>query len=476
MLKKIIIYLIFSSIILANGKPTAVDKEIIELSLNYQFEKADMLLEQTFNGSKNLKYHYLYLNIELVKSIEAAEKIPFKFKQAIKDSVNQVLIDYTEKIIEEYEDQKLTIDEQFYLGSIYGLLGRFHGVKKSWMSGFSNGKEGKNILEEVVEQDPNYIDAYLLLGMVNYYADRMGGITEFIASILGMSGDRNRGLKYLHKVEQEGVLGNWQGTMMLSEIYARLEHNKFDSLPLIKKFNEKFPNNTHFANWYCNELINLNMLKEADEFINSTRSDNVFDVIKAGYYHKVGEYQKSNEIYDTLLVDKGNIYPWVFEKGKYQRVINFLMLGNKNEAKSFLHKLSEHYQKRVNEFINNTELTKSLFNFRKDLLLGQGNVIHNSNLQSGFSDSQFAQAFYNYSLGIYYFQNNNYKLSEEKFIKSKTLDFENFGFGTSQYLIHIYKNQNVQKEKVEHLLDDIDELDNKGLDFSAQDLEVKYNL
>jgi len=476
MSKIMLLFIILSSFIYANGKPTLVDKEIMELSLNYNFEDADRLLNQNYNGTKSLKYHYLYLNVELVKSIKAAEKIPFKFKRAIKDSVNQILIDYSEKIIEEYEDKKLTIDERFYLGSIYGLLGRFYGVQRSWMSAFSNGKQGKNILEEVIENDPNYIDAYLLLGMLNYYADRMGGLTEFIASILGLSGDRQTGLKYLRKVEQKGNLNNWHAAMVLSELYSRLEQNKFDALPLIKKFNEKFPDNTHFANWYCYELVELNMLKDAGEIINSNRGNNVSDMMKAGYFHNIGDYKKSNEYYDSLLTKEGTLFPWIYEKGKYQSVINHLLLGNENEAISLAKRLSERYQKRVKEFISNKELTESLFSFKRELLLEGESAILNTDLPSGFSDSKFAQAFYHYYLGIYFFQSDNYKMAEENFINSKTLDFENFGFGTARYLIQIYKNFNVEKEKIENLLDDIDELDNESLEFSSQDLEDKYNL
>ncbi len=353
MLKYILIILFTSSIIAANGKPTMIDKEIIELGLNYDFENAHKLLSETFKKDKNLKYYYLYLNVELLKSIQAAENIPFNEKQSFKDSLNQVLIDYTEKIIDKYEDQELSLDDKFYLGSIYGLLGRFYGVQKSWMSAFSSGKEGKNILEEVVEKDPNYVDAYLLLGMLNYYADRMGGVTEFIASILGLSGDRKVGLNYLQKVEKNGNLANWQATMILSELYDKMELNKFDALPLIQKFNKRFPNNTHFFNWYCYSLVELNMLDNISDMLNSLNINTLSEAIKASYFHKIGNYEKSNELYNNLLSINGNLYPWVFEKGKYQRVLNYLMLGNLNKAKKLSENLNELYGKRVQYFLNN---------------------------------------------------------------------------------------------------------------------------
>lgn len=115
------------------------------------------------------------------------------------------------------------------------MLGRFYGVNKSWMSAFSNGKNGKNILEEIIETDPNYTDAYLLLGMMYYYADRLSGVTKLITGVLGLSGDRKTGLEYLHKVDKYGVVTKWQATMILIELYSRLENNKFSALPLLEK-------------------------------------------------------------------------------------------------------------------------------------------------------------------------------------------------------------------------------------------------
>ena len=72
----------------------------------------------------------------------------------------------------------------------HGYLGRLYGLDGAWMSAFSSGNAGKSLLEEVVETDSTYYDSFLLGGMFHYYGDRMGGFIEFIASILGFSGDR----------------------------------------------------------------------------------------------------------------------------------------------------------------------------------------------------------------------------------------------------------------------------------------------
>lgn len=61
-------------------------------------------------------------------------------------------------------------------------------------------------------------------------------------------------------------------------------------------------------------------------------------------------------------------------------------------------------------------------------------------------------------------------------MKAKETHTDGFLRASSPYLIYIYKNIKVSDEKVENLLDDIDDLDNDGLSFSAEDLKIKYDL
>ena len=93
--------------------------------------------------------------------------------------------------------------------------------------------------------------------MMNYYADRMGGFIEFVAGILGLSGDREVGLKYLQKVEKEGTINNWQATMMLIELYSRLENNKIEAIPLLEKLVKSCQKNTHVKNWLSRDYLSM---------------------------------------------------------------------------------------------------------------------------------------------------------------------------------------------------------------------------
>ena len=199
MVKTICFIFLLTSVILSNGKTTSLDKDIMDLALNYDFEKADELLAIQFSKSENLRNHFVYLNVELIKVIKATDEASYKTRREVKDSLNAILIEYAEKVIEKYEDENLITFDEFYLGSIHGVLGRLYGVSKSMTSAFSSGKEGRNIMEEIIDEDPTFVDAYLLPGMLNYYADRLGGLTEFFAGLLGLSGRQNCRAKVFRK-------------------------------------------------------------------------------------------------------------------------------------------------------------------------------------------------------------------------------------------------------------------------------------
>ncbi len=336
-------------------------------------------------------------------------------------------------------------------------------------SAFSSGKAGRNIMLEIIEEDPKFVDAYLLPGMLNYYADRLGGLTEFFAGILGLSGDRRVGLDYLERVDKEGEFNNWQATMILIELYSRMEGNKFASLPLLKKITEKFPNNTHFLNWYCYDLINLDQMDVLEKVI-IKHGAKINDFIKAVFYHNKGEFEKSNKIYNQIINTNKVAFPWIYENSKYVRIINYYLLNENNTAEELTKELSDDYKIRIRSALNNGIINKEYFNLKKAVSF---NVENNFN---AIPDNDQKQSYISFYSGVREFRKNNLQKSISYFQKAKQLNFDDYGYDSIRYLIHIFKNINVPIEEVDKLLDEIDDLDNDGLEFSAQDLEKKYNL
>jgi hypothetical protein len=102
--------------------------------------------------------------------------------------------------------------------------------------------------------------------------------------------------------------------------------------------------------------------------------------------------------------------------------------------------------------------------------------VESLNNPPNFNGSKFFESLFSYYSGIYYYERKDFIMAEKKFLKAKELDFNNLGYDTIKYLIDIYKTTTFDKNSVESLIDDIDELGNDAFEFSLQDLESKYDL
>lgn len=295
MLRFLLILLFFVTGIAAEGNLTLTpaDKQIIYHTYNFEFDKAESILQAELEKDpENLKFYFLSLGLKsMIIEQEVFDEIPAR-KWELKERLLLEGIDYANGVLEKFEDVELTTENKFYLGCVYGYLGRMHGVTKSWMSAFSDGKTGRNMLDEVIEENPQFNDAYLLLGMFNYYGDRMGGFLGFVAGILGFSGDRDLGIEYILKTYDEGYLLPEQAEMLLIELYSTLEGNKLDAIPLHRKFVAKYKNNYHMLNWYMRDLLYLDMTDEAGKVIKSEKNNFIDPYWLAQYYQKIGEFEK----------------------------------------------------------------------------------------------------------------------------------------------------------------------------------------
>lgn len=456
---------------------TNTDKEIIFYTYNFQFDKAQSLLNsQLKKNPDDLKYYFLTLGLKSMQIEKAVYDEKPALKRELKTKMLEEAIKYADGIVEKFEDVEKTTENKFYLGCIYGYLGRMHGVTRSWMSAFSDGKTGRNLLEDVIEENPDFHDAYLLLGMVNYYADRMGGFIGFVAGVLGFSGDRETGLDYILKTYNKGSLLSDQAELLLIELYSSLEGNGFSALPFHRKFVKKYPNNYHMKNWYVRDLIRYEMIDEAKEVIEKDTMQLIDPYFRAHVYNKSGDYLLSNKYIDICEKNISFYYDGMKEQLKFLRTMNFWMQEDK--------KYSESAKKLNNEYSEIfTELNKEPVLGRQIMLFG--NEVSKNRLSEKSGEflkkspqikNQFLDILLSYYKGIHYYRNEKYDLARRNFERVEYFDKKHFHFSSVQYLIDIFSRIEVPKTKVEILLEVIDEHEYENLSFWAKDLEKKYKL
>jgi tetratricopeptide (TPR) repeat protein len=170
------------------------------------------------------------------------------------------------------EKNENDIDALFYLGGAYGSLGRYYGIQKSYLNAYWYGKKGMNILEDVVELDSTYYDAYLGLGIYHYLADVLPRFVKILSFLLGIDGDRERGINELNIAARKGIYTRSEALFFLGAIYTYREHEYDKALEIWNSLLEKYPGNPGV-------LIHM-----------------------GATYSRMGECQRALDIYNEVLV------------------------------------------------------------------------------------------------------------------------------------------------------------------------------
>jgi len=129
---------------------------------------------------------------------------------------SQKAIDLSEKMVDENRD----LDQAyFFMGSAYGLQGRWYAVTRSWWRAYVRGKKGRKYLKKCVEVNPAVYDAYLGLGIFDYYVATLPG-TLGLAAKLFVGGDKQRGIEYVNLTKEKGRFLRIEARLFLVEIYS----------------------------------------------------------------------------------------------------------------------------------------------------------------------------------------------------------------------------------------------------------------
>ncbi len=163
--------------------------------------------------------------------------------EAIGDTLKEWSFKAVEVAETRLDENENDIDARFFIGGAYGTLGRYYGMRKSFLKAYWYGQKGKNYLEEVIESDSTYYDAYLGLGIYHYLADVLPKFVKVLSFLLGVDGDRDKGIYELNLAAEKGVYTKTEAMFFLSAIYTYREKEYEKAVEILNKLLGKYPNN-----------------------------------------------------------------------------------------------------------------------------------------------------------------------------------------------------------------------------------------
>jgi len=124
-------------------------------------------------------------------------------------------------------------------------------VERAWFSALRNAVGARHDHERVLELDPNYIDAKMVVGTHNYVIGRLPWSVKVAAALAGLSGSAEKGLEYLREVAKSDGENSVDAKVVLS-LFLRREHQYDEAIGYMNELSAKYPGNHLFPTEVAN--------------------------------------------------------------------------------------------------------------------------------------------------------------------------------------------------------------------------------
>lgn len=136
-------------------------------------------------------------------------------------------------------------------------------VERAWFSALRNAVGARHDHERVLELDPQFTDAKLVVGTHNYVVGNLPWSVKVAASLAGLSGSKEKGLAYLRDVAKTSGENSVDAKVMLS-LFLRREHQYNEALGYMQELAAKYPHNHLFPTEVANLQRAAGRLPEAE--------------------------------------------------------------------------------------------------------------------------------------------------------------------------------------------------------------------
>jgi tetratricopeptide (TPR) repeat protein len=118
-------------------------------------------------------------------------------------------------------------------------------VERAWFSALRNAVGARRDHERVLQLDPSYVDAKLVVGTHYYVMGSLSWSVKAAVALVGLSGSKEKGLEYLRQVADSKGENSVDAKVVLS-LFLRREHRYDEAHELMHELAERYPRNYLF--------------------------------------------------------------------------------------------------------------------------------------------------------------------------------------------------------------------------------------
>lgn len=149
---------------------------------------------------------------------------------------------------QQLESQRLSRnpnDEEaiYWLGVTYSTRTEYEfAINRSYLAALKEGKQALKLNKRLLKMDPQFLDAYFVIGLADYAEGSLPWYFKVIASIAGVHGNRLQGIAELKRAGAGGRYTRVDAKIVLVAIYER-EKQYSQALSLLEDLHQQFPGN-----------------------------------------------------------------------------------------------------------------------------------------------------------------------------------------------------------------------------------------
>jgi tetratricopeptide (TPR) repeat protein len=115
-------------------------------------------------------------------------------------------------------------------------------IERAWFSALRNAVGARHDHERVLELAPQYTDAKLVVGAHNYVMGNLPFAVKIAVALVGLSGDKKKGLEYLNDAYRANVETSVDAGVVLM-VFLRRERRYSEALQIAEAIAPRFPRN-----------------------------------------------------------------------------------------------------------------------------------------------------------------------------------------------------------------------------------------
>ena len=147
------------------------------------------------------------------------------------------------------------VDALYARGATRALQSTYIGVANhAWFSALRNAVAARHDNERVLELDPKYVDAKVVLGTHLYIIGSLSWPVKVAASVAGLSGNKQKGLDYLRQATASNHVEVATDAKIVLALFLRREQKYEEALQVVNGMQNEYTRNFLMATEYAHLL------------------------------------------------------------------------------------------------------------------------------------------------------------------------------------------------------------------------------